>query len=320
MLIADRVIDDTRPPIIVFLGTTGSGKTSAAVEMPGAEAICADRFTAWSGMDLGTAKPTSEEQNRMPHHLIDVFHLGELAGHPPEEGFVQLNGRSELPLLRGLAATAIADITEKDRIPVIVGGSASTLKEITLGFVREEDPELRNRLNAASEQDLRRLCESWGFPYFEYLNPLDAIRDKIYDRHTTVDRRPLPNVYPIGIKHDMNHLIGRLQHRLDEMWDTGLPQEVERLVETYGWVRPLTQAIGYKEFMPNPDGTIPRPDEVRRTILANTIGFVWSQSEQFRDMVPVAWATTPQQAIEIGRKVIEQYRTSGLQASRSFYT
>lgn len=75
--------------------------------------------------------------------------------------------------------------------------------------------------------------------------------------------------------------------------DAGLPQEVARLAGTYGWVRPLTQAIGYKESMPDPEGTVPNPDKIRRAILANTIGFVWSQSEQFRDVIPFIGPETP---------------------------
>jgi tRNA dimethylallyltransferase len=319
MLIADRPIDESQPPIVVVLGATGSGKTTAAVEIPGAEVICVDRFPAFEELGLGVAKPTVAELAKMPHHLVNVFRLGELAGHAPKPGFVHLGGRGELPVLRGLAMKAIDNIAARNGIPVIVGRSASTLQEFTLGFVREEDSELKQWLDTASEKDLRLLCEQGGLPYFQYFNPLDAIRRKIYAHHTIVGQRPLPNVYPIGIQHDMYHLVNRARDRLDQMWDEGLPQEVERLVDTYGWVRPLAEAIGYKEFMPDSDGAIPDPDKVRRAILANTIGFIWSQSKAFEKMKPVHWASSPEHAAEIGRWAVEQYQTNGLQVARRFY-
>lgn len=80
MLVAEQLVDENRPPIIVLLGTTGSGKTSVAIDMPEGEAVCADRFTAFGEMDIGTATPTVAEQARMPHHLIDVFDLREFTG------------------------------------------------------------------------------------------------------------------------------------------------------------------------------------------------------------------------------------------------
>jgi len=102
------------------------------------------------------------------------------------------------------------------------------------------------------------------------------------------------------------------------MWDEGLPEEVEQLVDTYGWVGPLTEAIGYREFMPGPDGQKPKLDKIRRAILTHTIGFVMSQSQEFGDMIPVRWARSPEHAVELGRWVIEQWQSNGLQASRTF--
>lgn len=320
-LIAEgHLVDESRPPIIVVLGNTGTGKTGITIEMSDqAEAVCADRFTAWAEMDLGVAKPTAQERARMPHHLVNAFHPGELVGRP-QPGYVHLGGRQQLPVMRDLAWRAIDTIAARDRVPIIVGGSVPAIQEITLGFTRAENPELKTMLDGMTEKQLRELCAGWGMSqYFEYPNPLDAIRRKIYTVHTADELRPLPNVYPIGIKHDMHHLIQRIQDRLDQMWEQGLPEEVERLVDTYGWVGPLTEAIGYKEFMPGPDGQKPNPDKVRRTILANTIGFVWSQSLEFGDMIPVHWARNPEHAIEIGRWVIDQWKSNGLQATRTFY-
>jgi tRNA dimethylallyltransferase len=221
--------------------------------------------------------------------------------------------------MQSLAREAIDNIAARDRVPIVVGGSVPAIQEITLGFSRAENPDLKKWLAAATEDELRDFCKDWGqSQFFEYDNPVEAIRRKLYSTHTTETLNPLPNVYPIGIRHDTNRLIKRIQDRLDQMWDEGLPEEVERLVDRYGWVGPLSEAIGYKEFMPGPDGQKPDPNKVHRAILANTIGFVWSQSQEFGDMTPVRWAKSPEHAIEIGRWVIDQYQTNGLQAAQTF--
>ena len=213
--------------------------------------------------------------------------------------------------MRELAGQAIRGIMERDRVPVIVGGSISTIREITMRFRRDENPELRESLEQSDEEDLRKFCAAWGLSHiFEYRIPLEDVRDKVYTALTADMPDPLPNVYPIGIRHDTHDLTKRIMDRIDQMWDQGLPEEVERLVDTYGWVGPLNRAIGYKEFKPGPDGQKPNPDEVRRAILANTIGLTASQQKQLDNMGPIHWAESPEHAVEIGLRVINQWRTN----------
>lgn len=101
----------TLTPLIAIVGTTASGKTSLALELAekfDGEIICADSRTVYKGMDIGTAKPTKEEQARVPHHLLDVVR--------PDQPFTVAD-------FKHLADKAIKEITAHGKMPLLVGGS-----------------------------------------------------------------------------------------------------------------------------------------------------------------------------------------------------
>ena len=98
-------------PLIVIVGETASGKTALALELAerlDGEIICADSRTVYTGMDIGTAKPTEEEQARVPHHLLDVVR--------PDEHFTAAD-------FKRLANQAIIDISSRGKLPIMVGGT-----------------------------------------------------------------------------------------------------------------------------------------------------------------------------------------------------
>ncbi len=98
-------------PLIVIVGQTASGKSDIAMQLAqqfDGEIICADSRTVYRGMDIGTAKPTSADQAKVPHHLLDVV--------TPDESFTAAD-------FQRLASRAIDDILSRGKVPFLVGGS-----------------------------------------------------------------------------------------------------------------------------------------------------------------------------------------------------
>ena len=101
-------------PVVLILGPTAGGKTSLSIALSkmlpnGGECICADSMQVYRGMDIGTAKPTKEEQAQVQHHLLDIV-------DPEEDGFTV-----EMWLTR--ANEAIRDIRSRGKWPIVVGGT-----------------------------------------------------------------------------------------------------------------------------------------------------------------------------------------------------
>ena len=134
---------DTLPPAIFLMGPTASGKTDLALQLADAlpcEIISVDSALIYRGMDIGSAKPNAEILQKYPHHLIDIL--------DPAQSYSAAQFRDD-------ALQAMADITARGRIPLLVGGTMLYFKALTEGLAAmpSADPEVRARLEqqAASE-------------------------------------------------------------------------------------------------------------------------------------------------------------------------
>ncbi len=126
----------TLPPAIFLMGPTASGKTELAVQLAqkiDAEIISVDSVLVFKGMDIGTAKPTIEERQGVPHHLIDILDPAE----------VYSTGR-----FRKAALTLMDDITKRGKIPILTGGTMLYFNALINGLAElpEASPEIRQRL------------------------------------------------------------------------------------------------------------------------------------------------------------------------------
>ncbi|MER3461077.1 MAG: tRNA (adenosine(37)-N6)-dimethylallyltransferase MiaA, partial [candidate division GAL15 bacterium] len=115
-------------PLVVVVGPTAVGKSTAAVELAerlGGEVVCADSRTVYRGMDIGTAKPTPAMRARVPHHLLDVV--------DPTEVFTVWE-------FQRLASEAIAQIRARGRVPLLVGGTGLYVRAVVDGLVIPQVP------------------------------------------------------------------------------------------------------------------------------------------------------------------------------------
>jgi tRNA dimethylallyltransferase len=124
-------------PLILLVGPTAVGKTELAIQLAGrlnGEIVSADSRLFYRGMDIGTAKPTREEQARVPHHLIDIAN--------PDETL-------SLAVFQQKAHETIAAIHKRGKLPFLVGGTGQYIRAVTEGWTPPEvmpDDHLRAEL------------------------------------------------------------------------------------------------------------------------------------------------------------------------------
>ncbi len=248
--------DVTDPkPIILVLGPTASGKSDLAVELAqrlpgGGECVCADSMQVYRGMNIGTAKPTPLQRAAAPHHLLDLL-------DPHEDGF-------SVDVWLGLAEGAIAGIRDRDRYPIVVGGTNLYVQALLEGLFDgpEPDPDLRRQLEAMEPDVLRRRLET--------VDPEAAVRIHRNDRRRTVraievyeltGRRitdlqqqwlgepSRADVRIIGIVYEAGAINRRINSRARTMIRDGLVHEVQALLDGGGLGRQASEALGYRQVL-----------------------------------------------------------------------
>ncbi|MDR1287463.1 MAG: tRNA (adenosine(37)-N6)-dimethylallyltransferase MiaA [Treponema sp.] len=250
-------------PVLVLFGPTASGKTEALAGLFGkdspfpdcagkAEVVSADSMQVYRGMDIGTAKPSFAERERLPHHLIDIRN--------PDEQFTAGD------FVR-LAGEACDDMWRRGKLPVVSGGTGFYMRNFIMGL--PESPPSDGEVRAALKAEL----ESRGAaPLMEELasgDPQSAARIHINDTYRLLRAlevlrqtgRPLSayrqnggrkgrfDFFVAGIRRRREELYRRINERCAAMFRNGLADEVRRLAEAgYGPRDPGMRAIGYREF------------------------------------------------------------------------
>lgn len=241
----------SQPPVIAVVGPTGSGKSDLAVELAlalGGECINTDSMQFYRGMDIGTAKISTEEMRGIPHHLLDIMDVTEEAS---------------VALFQEQVRQVIADVQGRGLYPILVGGSGLYVRAAldVLEFP-DTDPAVRAQLEERARQ------EGIGALHTQLaqVDPESAERLKD-DRRIIralevyqVTGRPFSSFMPrrqyvqptlqIGLNGDRADLHTRLHQRVVGMEERGLLAEVEHL-ETLGLRQGKTApaAIGYREFL-----------------------------------------------------------------------
>jgi tRNA dimethylallyltransferase len=235
----------------ILAGPTASGKTALALELAkhfSLEIISADAMMVYKGMDIGTAKPTVEEQKAVPHHLLDVVN--------PDEPF------NVADYVR-LAEQAIKDVLERKKLPLVVGGTGFYIRALSDGLptAPEADEMVQAALYRRLEQEgLEKLLRE-----LESISPSDAKRTERNPRRVVraleiIQRTgKAPSEFPMtkpAFAYDklilaptMEQLRPRIEARTEAMFRAGLVDEVIRLFRQYPTLATAKQAIGYKEVV-----------------------------------------------------------------------
>lgn len=273
-----------KTPLIVIVGETASGKSSLALQLAqrfNGEILCADSATVRAEANIGTAKPTAEECELVPHHLLDIA--------APDAPFSAADFQKQ-------AIAAIEDIAGRGKLPIMVGGTGLYIDAILYEYEFREaaDPELRQRLSALSVEELQVAAEVEGLDTSEIdtNNPHRLIRF-IETGGEMASQQPLrDNTLVFGLQSDREELNERIEQRVDTMLENGLEQEVRQLAKAYGWGAPALKTIGYREWQKNFLG---HQDiaKTRSLIIKSTKGLAKRQRTWFKRNKSIHWISTP---------------------------
>ncbi len=244
--------------LICITGPTASGKTALSIALAqqlGTEIISSDSMQIYRGMDIGTAKPTPEEQQAVPHHMIDILE--------PNEPF-------SVARYIEYADTTAQTLLAQGKIPIVVGGTGLYLDALIEGsaFTGDEiDHSIRQKYEQmAAEQGNTAVhaCLAAVDPQAaERLHPNNLKRviralevfeqtGMTLDMWNAKNKRPEPkyDAIKIGLRPtEREALYERIDKRVDAMMADGLLEEAKRLYESGQLTGTAAQAIGYKELL-----------------------------------------------------------------------
>jgi tRNA dimethylallyltransferase len=296
--------------LIAIVGATATGKTTLAVELAGrfggrpGEIIGADSRQVYRHMDIGTAKPTAEEQSRARHHLIDVV--------DPDEAF-------SLGQWLELAQAALEDVWSRGRQPLLVGGTGQYVWALLEGWrVPRVAPqaEFRRRMEERSAEELfdevRRVdpeaAQSIGprnrRRLIRALEVFEATGRPI--SYWQAKEPPSFETLIIGLRLPRDELYRRIDERVDGMIAAGLIDETRRLL-AMGYSRELASmsGIGYKEMCAHLAGEMTLAEAAAR-IKTETHRLARHQNAWFKADDPrIRWLEAGEGMLEAATRLVE---------------
>ena len=289
-------IASSEPLLVVVLGSTGSGKTAlslALAERFQGEIINCDSVAMYRDFEIGTAKPTRAERRHIPHHLLD---------------FVEPTAYVTAGEYARLARKAIAEVSSRHCLPVVVGGTGLYLRALLQGLFpgpqRSESlrQRLRERASKRSSNYFHRILLRLDPASAEKVHANDtpkliraievclASRRKMSELWKQQGRDPLRGfrILRIGLDPDRHALYQRINLRAQRMFDAGLIEETEKLLKRHGAdARPLA-SLGYKQALRFLHGEITRAEALKAAQQAHR-NYAKRQMTWFRREPDVVW-------------------------------
>ncbi|MBE6806414.1 MAG: tRNA (adenosine(37)-N6)-dimethylallyltransferase MiaA [Ruminococcaceae bacterium] len=302
----------------IIAGPTASGKTALSIQLAkaiGGEVVSADSMQIYGGVAVGTARPTEEEMEGIPHHLM---------------GFLPLDDKYSVARYQEDATAAFEAIYRRRKTPVMCGGTGLYIQSFMENrqlFEEESDPELRKRYQELADAEGNEVL----LERLRLVDPETAGRLHVNDRnriiralevyHTTgqtiaeqvklshsVPSPYTPCLFLLDFQ-DRQNLYDRINRRVDVMLEKGLLEEAKRVLATDPDAT-VTQAIGYKEFLPYFRGEISL-EEAADKLRQQTRRYAKRQLSWFHRMsgVHTLWVDACGSAEELVTQAISIYET-----------
>lgn len=276
-------------PLVVIVGPTASGKSALALEVAkkySGEIICADSRTIYKGMDIGTAKPSTRDQELIRHHCLDLI--------KPNESFSAAR-------FKRLALEAIEEISERGKLAIMAGGTGLYVDSVIFDykFLPVADNKERQRLNKMTVEQLQDeiVAKNLDMP-FNSTNPRHLARTIETNGGRPIKEDIRSNTVVIGLRPDLDVVKKRIQGRVDSMIEQGFVEEVIQLSERYGWDAPGLLAPGYKAFRGYIENKISL-EEAKYEFVRNDYLLARRQLTWFRRNKSIQWLSDPIKYVEI---------------------
>ena len=285
------------PRVVAIGGPTATGKTALSVALAkefGGEVVNADSMQIYRGLDIGTAKPTAEERQGIPHHLMDFL--------PPEAPYSVAD-------FTAAAAPLIEQLNSAGKLPIVTGGTGLYITSLMKGtaFAPEKtDPAIRARLQTEADEQgsaaLYARLQQIDPAYAEKLHPNNLPRViRALELFEATGRRmseqqraalaaepPYRSLCICLTCRDRAELYRRIDRRVDSMLQNGVLEEAKLVYDNRATYRTAAQAIGYKEFFPYFAGEMPLNDCANRLKQA-TRNYAKRQLTWFRHQANGVW-------------------------------
>lgn len=280
--------------VIAIVGATASGKTAYSIDLAkkiNGEIISADSRLVYKGFNIGTAKPTIEEREGIPHYLIDIVE--------PEFDY-------SAGIYKQEATKIINKITERGHIPIIVGGTGLyidiLLKNFSLPQI-EPNRKLREKLYKLDIEKLYQVLEEKDTDAAQSIDKND--RKKIIRAIEIInttgkslkDSRGIEDsqydVEWIGRNFDRKTLYERIDKRVDLMIEAGLLEETKQLLDKHGRIPNLINTIGYREIIGYLNNNYSL-EEAKELLKKNTRNYAKRQLTWFRKNSEIKWNIFPE--------------------------
>lgn len=274
-----------RVPLVVVVGPTASGKSALAMRIAQAhngEIIASDSRTIYRGMDIGTAKPTVDDQKLVPHHLIDVRN--------PDESFSAAE-------FKEMALRAIEDIASRGKLPVMVGGTGLYVDGVIFDyqFGAAADEVRRAELNAMSVEELQQLCREKDIDLpINSQNKRHLVRAIELGGLTSDKKQLRGNTFVVGISTERDILRERVKARAEQMVAEGVIDEVEVVGRKYGWKGEALKGNIYRIFRGVVEGTKPLDDAIEEFVQSD-MALAKRQMTWFRRNPSIHWSSDPKE-------------------------
>lgn len=293
--------------VLVLAGPTASGKTALSIELAkrfNGEIINGDAFQVYKGLDIGTAKVTTEEMEGIPHHLLSV--------REPSEAF-------SVAEYQKLVRMTIEDITSRGHVPILVGGTGLYIQAVLYDFQFVEqavDTELRQQLEKQTNEELWDQLRRQDPEAAQEIHPnnkqrvvraLERVLTSGVNKQETEQNRGKDALYSFvifGLERDRQELYQRINARVNHMIANGLVQEVEELLKRTPKDAQAFQAIGYKEVIFHLEGRLTH-EEMITEIQQNSRRYAKRQFTYFRNKLPVEWVHPEEDHVKIVERCYE---------------